>query len=508
MENKITIEFTGKLLQKKPVNDQLTLCKCYVMALGENQNKTFISKKAAEKALPTLFNMPVVGHIRVDEEGKAYMGGHDKELELNKDGTWKFKPLTVPYGVVPAQDDVHFEEVEEDDGTKNTYLVADVILWTGRYPELLETAYSEDIFFAQSMEILPRKMQKKDGITEIIEYQYLGLCMLGKSDNSEKNTVPCFGQARIEPYDFEASEEWIKLFKEFKEEVAKCYESQNTKKGGEGTMDTETIKNVLAEYGLTQDNLSFEVTEDMTEEQLREKLQECVAHADKGSLSADTANAETTGATTTDGIDGEPKLFSIDLTYQEKRAKLEELLLKESLWTTDECVFYWLADFNEDAVYCSWKHEGVNIKTETGNVKIPYSQVADKLVLDMEAKEPVRLVWLTKADEEKIEAEQKRTYELEEYKKARIEGDRRAEFALVLDEFKDLGDYDEYKEVVKGVMDFACADALREKLYAIRGKYVKPATKKPIAQIRIPVGFSKNNTELDEFMSKYSDSKK
>lgn len=121
-------------------------------------------------------------------------------LEKDEDGNYKFKVLTVPYGVVPQQDNVHYEEVEESDGTRKTYLVADVILWTGRYPDLLNAKYSKDLYFAQSMEITPSKTSKEDGFLNVEEYQYSALCLLGKSDDASKNIEPCFEQARVEPY--------------------------------------------------------------------------------------------------------------------------------------------------------------------------------------------------------------------------------------------------------------------------------------------------------------------
>ena len=144
-------------------------------------------------------------------------------------------------------------------------------------------------------------------------------------------------------------------------------------------------------------------------------------------------------------------------------------------------------------------------------LRIPYViSDNDEVALDMSKKESVRQCWLTKADEEKLDAEKATMNELVAYKQARIEDDRRKEFALVLDEFKDLGEVDDYKEITKDVMAFENADALREKLYAVRGKYAKPMAKKPIAQIRIPVGFEakKTNTELEEFMNKYLPNKK
>ena len=178
----LSIGFKTKILPLKPINDEMTLCKCYIMALGKNNNKSNISKDAADDAEPTLFNIPVVGHVYVDDDGVMHMGAHDMKVVKNEDGKYAFKMITVPYGTVPYQDNIHYEEVVEKDGSKATYLVADIILWTARYPELLSTRYSDEVYFNQSMEIKPLAMEVCDGYTNILKYSYKALCLLGKDD--------------------------------------------------------------------------------------------------------------------------------------------------------------------------------------------------------------------------------------------------------------------------------------------------------------------------------------
>lgn len=501
---KLEIGFTSKIVPVKPINDQLTLCRCYIMAIGKNQNRTNISKEAVDDALPSLFNIPVVGHLFVDEDNNYRMGGHDLALERNEQGNYKFKMLTVPYGTVPQQENVHYETVVEKNGTENVYQVADIILWTGRYPELLDAKYSEDIYFAQSMEIIPIETSKDDDFTNIDKFQYSALCLLGKSDDKNKNVEPCFESARVEPY-FSASGEWTKLFEEFKEELAKSYEKHNFEKGGEKVLNIEAIKRILLEFGLAEDTaLSFEVTDDMTEEQLREKLSE--EYSKSAQPEDDSQNSGEEGSKEEPIEANVPKLFSVDLTYNEKGKALCETVEALCAWTETEYIGYRVLDFDTKYVYCEYRHEGVNIASESGTIRIPYTEEDGKIALEVTAAEYVRQVWLTKADEEKLEQDKTELQALFEYKQSRIEDDRRKEYAAVLAEFADLGDVDEYKAVVQDTMSFETADALSEKLYAIRGRNIKQTAKKPLGEIRIPVGFEakKDNTSgIDEFMNRY-----
>lgn len=495
MDEKVLIGFSGKLVYDKPVNDQFTLCKCYVMALGKNQNRTIISEESAQKALPTLFNIPVVGHLYETEDGTLTMGGHDMVVVRDDDGHSSFKSLAVPFGVIPNQNTVHYEVVEESDGSQKTYLVADVILWTGRYPELLNASLDKDVYFLQSMEIEPLKTSKEDGYVKIDEYQYSALCLLGR------DVQPCFEQARVESYAFSAepeTERWSTLLKEFKEELTKCYSENNT---GEADIVSEDVEN------LNEATENADVAE--TGEVVVETDSGIVidSPADEYSIETQLTTVEVVGA---EEAQEQTFRFEVKLTYEEKRRALEQALMTASVWNDSEYISYSLMDFDSCYVYCHYRHFGIERDECDCNLRIPYQEQGGDIIIDLLGAEPVRLVWLTKEDEKKLDDERATLQELAEYKAKRVEDDLRKEYSAVLCEFSDLGEIDEYKAIVKAVMDFENIDCLREKLFAIRGKYAKPASKKSVAQVRIPIDFNKksNNADIDDFMSRYLPAKK
>ena len=533
----IKIDFNAKIKPVKPINEQFTLCKCYVMALGKNNNQTIISKESVEDALPTLYNVPVVGHLYADEDGVIRMGGHDIVVEKNEKGDYLFKSITVPYGTVPQQEGVSFETVDEGGGVSNTYMVADIILWTGRYPELLDAIYSEDIYFAQSMEILPSETKRTPDGLEINKFQFSALCLLGKSDDKGKNVVPCFKAARVEPYKFSETGKWTELFAEFKDQLAKSYSLENVGEGG-NKLKAEIIKQILSEFGLSEATaLPFSISDEMTEENLREKLaqtfqkqdeepvsepedkegeeavaeeeklEEDVAPADEEPEGDGTSAEEKADADEADPEDPEEKVasFAAAATYKERWDLLNEALMGRSVFDDDVYDAYYLMDFDEAYVYACHESSYDKKAYDRETVRIPYSIVDGKISIDLEARRVVRQVWLTKEEEDKLAAEQAEYAELKAYKADRIEKDKMAAFAAVIAEFSDLGEVDEYKTIVKDAMTFESVEALTEKLYAIRGKHAIRAPKKPLEQIRIPVGFELKNkqSEYDEFMSRY-----
>ena len=197
MKQKLSIDFGMQLKGFEKLNKNFTKAKCYVLALGKNRNGSNISKDAADDAYGSLFFVPVVGHLIDNGDGKYRLGGHDYKLNLD---TLEFESLCVPFGVAVPSDSPTYEEVVESDGTTNTYLTSDVVLWTGRYPELADAIYSDEIMFGQSMEIFvdaSEKLADDNKYTDITAFTFDALCMLNKSDDAELNIEPCFPSASI-----------------------------------------------------------------------------------------------------------------------------------------------------------------------------------------------------------------------------------------------------------------------------------------------------------------------
>lgn len=240
MENKYaSLKFKAKVKPVEKLNDEFTLCKCYVQGVGKNRNYSYMSKENIIKNSSTLHYAPVVGHLIQKEDGSLYMGGHDWTIDEN----CNFKSVCVPYGVV-TMDDFEFEEVDEY-GEKVEYMTANVVLWTGRYPELMEAIYSDDIFFNQSMEIAVeqyRPYEEDSNYTELLDWTYSALCMLGKADDKEspEHTEPCFIESKIMPYNFSKAE-FAEVMSEMKQGLAFYFE----KKGVEEAV--EEIKDIVME---------------------------------------------------------------------------------------------------------------------------------------------------------------------------------------------------------------------------------------------------------------------
>lgn len=248
-DNKYTkVEFKAQIKPIKPLNPEFELVKIYVQGAGKNRNMTYMSKENIEKySKATLPYCPVVGHIihgvhKETGEEMSWFGGHDAEIDWD---TWEIKDLTVPYGVVCDQE-FNWETINEY-GEDVEYLTANAILWTGRYGELKDCIYSDDVWFNESMEISVnqyRVYSEDSNYTEIVDWDYSACCILGKADNdsttdhtdAEMHTEPCFINSRIVPVEFSKSE-FTELMNEMKDKLSFCF-NQN-----QHSEDTDSVSN-------------------------------------------------------------------------------------------------------------------------------------------------------------------------------------------------------------------------------------------------------------------------
>lgn len=416
MENKHTsITFKAKVKPIKPVNEEFTLCKAYVMGLGVNRNFSYISREATDAALPTLGYCPVVGHLIRKEDGTYYMGSHDYTITED----WELKSITVPYGVV-VEDSFDYEDVEEF-GETVTYLTANIILWTGRYEDLNSAIYSDDFYFNQSMEINPkqwRNYKEDSNYTDIVDYSFSALCLLGKADSESTNghtdenehSEPCFISASVIPIEFSKSE-FAEAMNEMKEKLSFCLKNQSSTTVTDVTMEVDIDKNnggsTMAEE--IKNEVVDEVTETVVEETLEETVENTVEDV------AEEVVEETTDETTEEIVE--------ETVEENKEDASTEEVVEE---TTEETV---VEESNED-----------------------YSVLYSEL-------------------KEKYDALENEVVSLREYKQTKESEERKcAEDALFADYEETIGETEEFKSLKEKASEFSL-DALKKECLCIVGMY-------------------------------------
>lgn len=122
-------------LQPLDINPLMSSCEIKVLYIGENRNRSYITKEVATEMSKTLRGAPIVGYYRQDKEDFA---DHGEKVTIDDQGI-KFECMTVPYGFVSPNAKVWFQKFEDVDDLGNTvvreYLMTTGFLWTGQFPE-------------------------------------------------------------------------------------------------------------------------------------------------------------------------------------------------------------------------------------------------------------------------------------------------------------------------------------------------------------------------------------
>ena len=235
-----TIDMTAKFTNFKVINKDFTRCRCNVFYTGRNRNYSDITDDALQKfiARKGYANVPVVAHLMKDDDGKYYIGGHDSKIVIDNNGI-ELVNECVPFGVIPEDCNPSMDLITERSGEQRKYFSVDIILWTHRYP-IMEAAYSDEIYFNQSMEIFFEDYKYDNDYVVVNDFSMSALCLLRRSMDSNENIEPCFESSRVKA--FYIDEDKFKKNFELMLEKLKQYESDGTTTAVQNNVTNEPNK--------------------------------------------------------------------------------------------------------------------------------------------------------------------------------------------------------------------------------------------------------------------------
>lgn len=222
MHVSLPIEDSIQFINATAVNPLISHCQIKVLYVGENRNKTVISREVAEEMGRHLAGSPIVGRFLEEEQDFEQ---HSRDIEI-KDGKFTVIDLTKPYGFVDINAKVWFQKFQDDDGVIREYLLTEGYIWSDIYPEskrIIEQGNN------QSMELnkdsvkgnWTDSLNSKDRFFIINEAIIEKLCILGE------NYEPCFEGAQIKAH-FSLNDEFAQL----KNAMYSMMQELNLSKGG------------------------------------------------------------------------------------------------------------------------------------------------------------------------------------------------------------------------------------------------------------------------------------
>lgn len=490
--------FNSSLSDIVSCNDSFDTASMRIAYHGDNRNGSHIDKGVFEKCAATMFNVPVVAnYIREDDT----IGSHDVEI-VEKNGGFTLVNKTHPVGVVPESAKYWWESVVEEDGVEHEYLCADILLW--KRQEAYD-ALKENGITAQSMEISVNGSHKENGIMHIDDFQFTAFCLLGTAE-------PCFESAAVELFNKnEFSDELRCMLSEVPGAITKYMEGVTNKAMNEKLQ-------LMVEYGLTIEDLDFELA-DFSIEELKEKFESLrakepeEANFSDGDTDPEGDADEASEESTEDDEDNEddddeddnedaPKKSDFALNSEirsELRRQLSEQVIHRE-W--GEYPRYYLLDFDESeaVIYCEDNaQKGIT-------VRIDYAVNGDAVVIDYDSSKRVKCVYVDFVDtgaeapvEEgaemfarsvvagataKLAPELAELASLRQYKIDAEAEKRSAAEAALFNEFSDLDECEAFASLKANCAQFDI-EALREKCFAIRGRMSTNFSRKQTAPTKV-----------------------
>lgn len=240
-------------LTQNDINPGITNCDIKVLYIGENRNRSYISKEVATEMAKSLRGTPIVGHYI---ESKEDFSDHGDQIIIDGEGV-KFNKLTTPYGFVATDAKVWFQTFVDDGQVEKEYLMTQGYLWTSQFKEC-ESILKEDK--GQSMEIENLEGEWTKAINNnyelfiINDATFSKLCILG--DDVE----PCFEGASIS-----AAKDYNLMDNNFRMTLFSMIEDmKKIKEGSEKSMESELNAGAVtetAEAQPIQEEASLENTE-------------------------------------------------------------------------------------------------------------------------------------------------------------------------------------------------------------------------------------------------------
>lgn len=437
---------------------RFTKVKIKMMHLGLNLNNSIFNKEVVDEAISTLYNTPILAYVEKNGDGEDDFSDHRQELSI-EDGTIKVTYKCIPFGVIGESCNPRYENFTAEDGVERTYLVADGLIWNK-----IEHAdiFTRDFIKDASMELTENYSGKFDEDNHFVftKIEFDGICALGN------NVEPAMKGANIE-VNFALNEIQAKL-----EQFNKCFSNQssdddinNSKKGEIEILDNEKIESILKEFSVNKADINFEITEAMTEIELREKL-----HLFTENKSSDLKVVNTSEPTVK---------FS---TYNEKRELLRSAMKQDEKrddnGNLEHYLGFWIADFDDSYVYVEKEeYNGKEWSYEKGRLGYAISENSVSITSEFE---PMIVKWLTAEEYAEIE-KMRSTYEtyeknkceferLQKFEKNTLKDLRDNDLKILFERFDEkLADCEEYKALKDSNSDISIDD-IELKCFAMIGK--------------------------------------
>lgn len=448
-----------------------------------NRNGSHISDANMEKAMPTLKYRPILAYIHELEDGVKDFYAHNMEIVEDENGEAEIHYIEKQVGCFTADDPWLKYDKEKD----KTYVHAYAVIPEG-YTEAADIIRRKN-GTKVSCELVINELayNAKEKYLDLTDFYFGGCTLLGVDENGNEIGEGMLG-ARADISDF-CHEEPVFTFQD---KLAEALEKLNTTLsnfnmnfGKKGDDNMGKFEELLAKYGITAEEVTFE-TEGLSDEELEAKFAEVFeddGDGDEGEGTGDNGDGEGAGEGEGDDGDGEgddngdegegepekfTKIFTVELSHDDIRNALYTLIRQ---YENDDEYFYIREVFDNYFVMQDWWNNKI--------YKQDYAVDGENVSLEGDRVEVFEIL-VTKEEKEALEA-LKENYsalegkynELKEFKDkydaTELKAKKDAIFAR--DEYSVLAEDEAFKTLISEAEKFS-VEEVETKVKAIFADYV------------------------------------
>jgi len=261
--------------------------------------------------------------------------------------------------------------------------------------------------------------------------------------------------------------------------------------------------------------VTLDITDDMTEDQLRAALEPFKAGdpepevdpapAPEGDPEPDPEPEADPGSVPADGGGGE-KSFAATVNQKRDalRNALDPVIVKDPAGKTISETYFWVEDFDDNYCYVERNtYASGNSECLFGRFAYSFDDATKTASITGSFEEMVKM-WLTKAEAASLEAERDELAQLRTYKQDVEKAAYQSKVDEVKAEFEDLSGLEAFSKVFDEATDI---DELRLRLFALRGQQVKvehtPSAKSHVKVVIEPEGSGESTVLYGGLFEKY-----
>lgn len=316
--------------------------------LDENRNQSSISREVMENAMPSAYNMPILGYIWHDEEdGLDKFASHEFYID---DGEVVYEE--IPVGCIPESADLKL--VENENG--KTYLEGTGLIWRTytKAAQILEREHDLSVSVELAIEELSFNAKKK--ILQIDAFKFTGVTILQAHRNDGSEVHPGMEGAEISIGDFSqqnnsvfAQKKVMELLEDIRQKVDNLtsfhIDHSDGKEENRETMNK--FEELLEKYEKSVEDISFDY-ENMSDEELEDKFAELFDNQGETPSNDESADAQdnTFEQNHEDNVDDQKFIKTFELSHEDIKAGLYALL---SVIEDSDNEWYFISNVYDDS---------------------------------------------------------------------------------------------------------------------------------------------------------------